>query len=148
KVFGGILARREDTHLAQLEQYDIPELDLVIVDLYPFEETVATTEEESAVIEKIDIGGISLIRTAAKNYQDVAVVPSKAEYGFMLDILQNKDGITDLADRRELARRAFKISSHYDTAIFRHFNEHQTEDASFKQSILQSESLRYGENPH
>lgn len=148
KVFGGILARREDNHLAQLEQYAIPELDLVIVDLYPFEETVATTQEESAIIEKIDIGGISLIRAAAKNYRDVAVVPSKAEYAMILDILQQKHGITDLADRKELARRAFKISSHYDTAIFNYFDEHQTEDRSFKHSILSSEPLRYGENPH
>ncbi|MCB0628750.1 MAG: bifunctional phosphoribosylaminoimidazolecarboxamide formyltransferase/IMP cyclohydrolase [Saprospiraceae bacterium] len=148
KVFGGILARREDSHLAQLEQYEIPELDLVIVDLYPFEETVANTEEESAIIEKIDIGGISLIRAAAKNYRDVAVVPSKAEYGMILEMLQTKDGVTDLADRKELARRAFKISSHYDTAIFNYFDENQTEDRAFKQSILTSQTLRYGENPH
>lgn len=148
KVFGGILARREENHLAQLGEYDIPELDLVIVDLYPFEETVAHTEEESAIIEKIDIGGISLIRAAAKNYRDVAVVPSRSEYGLMLDLLEQKDGVTDLADRKELARRAFKISSHYDTAIFNYFDEHQTEDRSFKQSILTAQSLRYGENPH
>lgn len=148
KVFGGILARREDNHREQLSTYDIPELDLVIVDLYPFEETVANTEEESAIIEKIDIGGISLIRAAAKNYRDVAVVPSKAEYDMILDLLQTKDGITDLADRKELARRAFKVSSHYDTAIFKFFNEHQTEDRSFKQSLLESQGLRYGENPH
>lgn len=148
KVFGGILARREESHLAQLGDYNIPELDLVIVDLYPFEETVANTEEESAIIEKIDIGGISLIRAAAKNYRDVAVVPSKAEYGMILDLLQTKDGITDLADRKELARRAFKISSHYDTAIFEYFDEHQTDDRSFKKSILNAQTLRYGENPH
>lgn len=148
KVFGGILARREENHLAQLGDYNIPELDLVIVDLYPFEETVANTEEESAIIEKIDIGGISLIRAAAKNYRDVAVVPSKAEYDMILDLLQTKDGITDLADRKELARRAFKISSHYDTAIFEYFDEHQTDDRSFKKSILNAQTLRYGENPH
>lgn len=148
KVFGGILARREDSHLAQLKQYEIPELDLVIVDLYPFEETVANTEEESAIIEKIDIGGISLIRAAAKNYRDVAVVPSKAEYGMILEMLQSKDGVTDLADRKELARRAFNISSHYDTAIFNYFDENQTEDRVFKQSIQRSQTLRYGENPH
>ena len=148
KVFGGILARREESHRAQLGTYDIPELDLVIVDLYPFEETVANTEEESAIIEKIDIGGISLIRAAAKNYRDVAVVPSKEEYGMILDLLQTKDGLTDLADRKELARRAFKISSHYDTAIFNYFDEHQTDDRSFKKSILSAQTLRYGENPH
>lgn len=147
KVFGGILARREESHLAQLTQYGIPEIDLVIVDLYPFEETVATTSEEAAIIEKIDIGGISLIRAAAKNFGDVVVVPSKAEYGMLLQLLQEKDGHTELADRRELARRAFLVSSHYDTAIFHYFNRGHDGEA-FQQSILQSESLRYGENPH
>lgn len=147
KVFGGILARREESHLAQLEQYEIPELDLVIVDLYPFEETVANTKDESAIIEKIDIGGISLIRAAAKNYKDVVVVPSREEYGLLLDLLQEKDGLTELSDRKELARRAFKVSSHYDTAIFQYFDE-DTEDRAFKQSIHQQKVLRYGENPH
>lgn len=147
KVFGGILARREESHLSQLEQYEIPELDLVIVDLYPFEETVASTKEESAIIEKIDIGGISLIRAAAKNYKDVVVVPSRDEYGMLLDLLKDKDGVTEIADRKELARRAFKVSSHYDTAIFQYFDE-ESEDRAFKQSIHQQEVLRYGENPH
>lgn len=147
KVFGGILARREDDHQQQLAKYDIPEIDLVIVDLYPFEETLANTSEEAEIIEKIDIGGISLIRAAAKNYRDVVVASSKADYAFLLDLLQKKKGYTDLDDRRELARRAFKISSHYDTAIFHYFNE-GTSDLTFKHSILNSSVLRYGENPH
>lgn len=147
KVFGGILARREESHLAQLEEYAIPEIDLVIVDLYPFEETVANAASESAIIEKIDIGGISLIRAAAKNYRDVVVVPSKDEYGMLLELLAEKNGETDLADRKELARRAFKVSSHYDTAIFQYFDQ-DTDDRAFKQSIHQQETLRYGENPH
>jgi phosphoribosylaminoimidazolecarboxamide formyltransferase / IMP cyclohydrolase len=146
-VFGGILAIREEAHQAQLEQYKIPEIDLVIVDLYPFEETVASTTNEAEIIEKIDIGGISLIRAAAKNFGDVAVVPSKDEYAFLLGCLQKKNGCTDLEDRRELARRGFKVSSHYDTAIFNYFNL-DSEELSFKHSIHQSEVLRYGENPH
>ncbi|MCB0597123.1 MAG: bifunctional phosphoribosylaminoimidazolecarboxamide formyltransferase/IMP cyclohydrolase, partial [Phaeodactylibacter sp.] len=147
KVFGGLLARREAGHLAQLEQYDIPEIDLVVVDLYPFEETLAGTDEEAEIIEKIDIGGIALIRGAAKNFNDVVVAPSKAEYGLLLQLLREKDGVTSLADRRELARRAFLVSSHYDTAIFHYFNAGRTGEA-FKQSISDSQALRYGENPH
>mgnify|MGYP000394778368 CR=1 FL=1 len=147
KVFGGILARREESHLAQLGQYTIPEIDLVIVDLYPFEETVANTDDEATIIEKIDIGGISLIRAAAKNYKDVAVVPSKDEYSVILELLNEKQGFTTLDDRRELARRAFKVSSNYDVAIFNYFNE-GTADLSFKYSIHRSDILRYGENPH
>ena len=147
KVFGGLLARREAGHLAQLEQYDIPEIDLAIVDLYPFEETLASTDDEAEIIEKIDIGGIALIRGAAKNFNDVAVVPSKAEYGLLLQLLQEQDGVTSLADRRELARRAFLVSSHYDTAIFHYFNGDRAGEA-FKQSIAESQPLRYGENPH
>ncbi|MBI5914701.1 MAG: bifunctional phosphoribosylaminoimidazolecarboxamide formyltransferase/IMP cyclohydrolase [Bacteroidetes bacterium] len=147
KVFGGILARREAGHRAQLSQYGIPEIDVVIVDLYPFEETVASTGDEAAIIEKIDIGGISLIRAAAKNFRDVAVVPSKGEYGMFLQLLRGKQGFTDLEDRKELARRAFKVSSNYDTAIFNYFNR-GSDELSFKHSIHQSETLRYGENPH
>ncbi|MEM9919649.1 MAG: bifunctional phosphoribosylaminoimidazolecarboxamide formyltransferase/IMP cyclohydrolase [Bacteroidota bacterium] len=147
KVFGGILARREDSHLAQLEEYDIPEIDLVIVDLYPFEETLAQTDDESTIIEKIDIGGISLIRAAAKNYRDVAVVPSKEEYAMILDLLKEKKGATELADRQELARRAFKVSSNYDVAIYGYFNR-ASDDWAFKHSIHHNQSLRYGENPH
>jgi len=147
KVFGGILARREAEHLQQLQTYDIPEIDLVIVDLYPFEQTVASTDDEAAIIEKIDIGGISLIRAAAKNYRDVAVVASKDEYPLLSQLLSEKEGFTELDDRRELARRAFKVSSNYDIAIFNYFNE-GTADLSFKYSIHRSDILRYGENPH
>ncbi len=147
KVFGGLLARREEEHLAELSEYDIPEIDVVIVDLYPFEETVAYTMEETAIIEKIDIGGISLIRAAAKNYKDVVVVPSKDEYTLFLETIQKKLGHTDLEDRKELARRAFKISSNYDTAIFRYFDK-GSDDSYFKHSIHQFSELRYGENPH
>jgi phosphoribosylaminoimidazolecarboxamide formyltransferase/IMP cyclohydrolase len=148
KVFGGILARREEAHQAQLEQYEIPEIDLVIVDLYPFEQTVASTNDEAAIIEKIDIGGISLIRAAAKNYRDVVVVPSKAEYDSLLSLLKEQDGHTSLDDRQALARRAFLISSHYDTAIYQYFNRTQEPGQAFKQSVLETQSLRYGENPH
>ena len=147
KVFGGILARREEAHRSQLEQYEIPEIDLVIVDLYPFEETVASTDDEATIIEKIDIGGISLIRAAAKNFRDVACVPSKEEYAMLLELLKEKQGFLDVADRKELARRAFKISSNYDVAIFNYFNEGAA-DLSFKYSIHRSDILRYGENPH
>jgi phosphoribosylaminoimidazolecarboxamide formyltransferase/IMP cyclohydrolase len=147
-VFGGILARREDDHLNQLKAYNLPEIDLVIVDLYPFEETLANTTDESSIIEKIDIGGISLIRAAAKNFNDVAVVASRDDYGFLLNMLQEKDGATDKSDRKALARKAFNVSSHYDVAIFNYFSKDVEEDAKFKQSIQSSEALRYGENPH
>ena len=124
KVFGGILARRDNAgDREQMAQYDIPEIDLVIVDLYPFEQTVASGAGESDIIEKIDIGGISLIRAAAKNFNDVVIVPSKAEYGVLLDILNRKGAQTDLADRRMLATRAFGVSSHYDTAIHQWFSK-------------------------
>lgn len=149
KVFGGILARREEAHLSQLTQYEIPEIDLVIVDLYPFEETVANTSDESTIIEKIDIGGISLIRAAAKNYKDVVVVASRNEYNTFLKIIQEKNGATDVEDRKELARLSFKESSNYDTAIYNYFNEgNDQQDYAFKQSIHRSTTLRYGENPH
>jgi phosphoribosylaminoimidazolecarboxamide formyltransferase / IMP cyclohydrolase len=147
KIFGGLLARREAAHLAQLEKYNIPQLDAVIVDLYPFEETVAASNDEAEIIEKIDIGGISLIRAAAKNYQDVIVVASKNEYTRFLSILQEQQGTTTLADRKELARLAFKVTSHYDTAIYSYFDR-DSEDESFKQSIHRAMPLRYGENPH
>lgn len=147
KVFGGILARREDAHLQELSKYEIPEIDLVIVDLYPFQQTVATTNDESAIIEKIDIGGISLIRAAAKNYNDVAIVPSKAEYGLFLEQYMAGQGELSQDQRHELARRAFMVSSDYDTAIFNYFNSGNSEPC-FKHSIHEATPLRYGENPH
>ncbi len=123
KVFGGILARRDnDGDRAQMAQYEIPEIDLVVVDLYPFEQTVASGASEADIIEKIDIGGISLIRAGAKNFNDVVIVPSKAEYGVLLDILNEQGAETTLAQRRMLAARAFGVSSHYDTAIRDWFN--------------------------
>jgi len=147
KVFGGILSRRElDGDIAQLEEYEIPEIDLVIVDLYPFEDTVTSGADHQAIIEKIDIGGISLIRAAAKNHKDVVIVPSKNEYKYLLDLLNEKNGATSMEDRKELATAAFNVSSHYDTQIHKWFSDDS--DASFKQSIMQSQTLRYGENPH
>lgn len=147
KVFGGILARRAEEHQAQLEQYDIPELDLVIVDLYPFEDTVKSTDDEATIIEKIDIGGISLIRAAAKNYNDVVVIPSKENYSDFLKLLEEKNGETSKADRKKFALDAFRISSHYDTAIFEYFLNNE-DTPSFKKSFLSGKTLRYGENPH
>lgn len=147
KVFGGILARREAGHLAELEQYEIPEIDLVIVDLYPFEATVAQTTDEAAIIEKIDIGGIALIRAAAKNHHDVAIVADKSSYPVLLDVLREKNGHTELEDRQMLARQAFAVSSHYDTAIYRWFDR-KGGGGAFKQSVLGARHLRYGENPH
>lgn len=118
KVFGGILARRDNEgDLKQMQQYDIPAIDLVIVDLYPFEQTVASGASEADIIEKIDIGGISLIRAGAKNFKDVVIVPSKAEYSVLLNLLNKKGAFTDIEDRKLLAERAFGVSSHYDTAI-------------------------------
>ncbi len=146
-VFGGILARREPDHLAQLEQYNIPEIDCVIVDLYPFEETVAVSNDPAEIIEKIDIGGVSLIRAAAKNWKDVVVVGSKDEYKMFFDLLNDQNGEFSAYNRRELARRAFKATSNYDIAIYGWFNEGTT-DISFKYSIHRSDILRYGENPH
>jgi phosphoribosylaminoimidazolecarboxamide formyltransferase/IMP cyclohydrolase len=118
KVFGGILARRDNEgDQAQMKEYDIPEIDLVIVDLYPFEQTVASGADEEDIIEKIDIGGISLIRAGAKNFNDVVIVPSKTEYGMLLDILKKNGAQTTLEERKMFAARAFGVSSHYDTAI-------------------------------
>ena len=147
KVFGGILSRRGlASDVAQLEEFEIPEIDLVIVDLYPFEDTVASGAEEQDIIEKIDIGGISLIRAAAKNYKDVLIVSSRDQYDYTLKLLNEKDGSSDLEDRKYLAKSAFNVSSHYDTAIFNWFNN--DEEKFFKQSVMESRSLRYGENPH
>ncbi|MDO4194709.1 MAG: IMP cyclohydrolase [Prevotellaceae bacterium] len=118
KIFGGILGRRAlESDQQQMAQYEIPEIDLVIVDLYPFEQTVASGASEADIIEKIDIGGISLIRAGAKNFNDVVIVPSKAEYGMLLDIVNAQGAATTLEQRREFATRAFGVSSHYDTAI-------------------------------
>jgi phosphoribosylaminoimidazolecarboxamide formyltransferase/IMP cyclohydrolase len=118
KVFGGILGRRElESDQQQMKQYEIPAIDLVIVDLYPFEDTVASGASAEDIIEKIDIGGISLIRAAAKNFRDVIIVPSKAEYKPLLDLLQKKGAQSEIEDRKWFATRAFGVSSHYDTAI-------------------------------
>jgi phosphoribosylaminoimidazolecarboxamide formyltransferase/IMP cyclohydrolase len=148
KVFGGILARRDNPKdIEQLSEYNIPEIDLVIVDLYPFEDTVASGAEEQAIIEKIDIGGISLIRAAAKNFKDTLIVPSKDQYQSLIEMLETKNGETSIADRKRFALDAFKVSSHYDTAIFNYFNTDFNLPV-FKQSFTQANELRYGENPH
>ena len=146
QVFGGILCRRElDSDKKQIQKYNIPEFDLVIVDLYPFEKTVSSKTSEQNIIEKIDIGGISLIRAAAKNYKDVLIVSEMSQYEELLSLLENGNGSTDLKTRKNFAGKAFNISSHYDTAIFNYFNE---DEICFKQSIRNSKPLRYGENPH
>ena len=147
KVFGGILTRRDhEGDQEQISEYHIPELDLVIVDLYPFEATVASGADHQDIIEKIDIGGISLIRAAAKNYKDVVIIPSKEQYSPFLDIISSTNDGTNLEERKRFARDAFQVSSHYDTHIFDYFN--QGEADVFKQSIPESKVLRYGENPH
>lgn len=149
KVFGGILAMRTDDHLSQIQEYNIPEIDLVIVDLYPFEQTVAEGKSHEEIIEKIDIGGISLIRAAAKNYNDVTVVASKDQYSYLYDVLNEAEGATDIDFRRKMALHAFNVSSHYDTAIFHYLNFGQdTALNNFKKSFSQKSTLRYGENPH
>lgn len=124
KIFGGILGRRENEgDKEQMGQYEIPEIDLVIVDLYPFEDTVASGASDADIIEKIDIGGISLIRAGAKNFKDVVIVPGKAEYGMLLELLNKKGAETDIEDRKKFAERAFGVSSHYDTAIHDWFSK-------------------------
>lgn len=148
KVFGGILNRRnlaEDQ--AQMAEFDIPQIDIVIVDLYPFEKTVASGGTPQEIIEKIDIGGISLIRAAAKNFQDVLCVADRADYPAVLEVLQKNNGGTTLAERQFFAAKAFNTSSHYDSAIFNYFNQSAGIDA-LKLSVQQSMPLRYGENPH
>lgn len=147
KVFGGILNRRDNVEdQQQIAEYEIPSIDLVIVDLYPFEETVTSGANEATTIEKIDIGGISLIRAAAKNFNDVVILSSKNQYAELLSILNEKNGATDLNDRKHFAKEAFNTSSHYDSAIFNYFDNNQ--NTYLKQSIQQSQTLRYGENPH
>jgi phosphoribosylaminoimidazolecarboxamide formyltransferase / IMP cyclohydrolase len=148
KVFGGILNRRDlPEDVAQIEEFEIPEIDLVIVDLYPFEATVASGAAHDAIIEKIDIGGISLIRAAAKNYTDVVIIPSKAQYARFEEILSSRGTTTTLEERIAFARDAFNVSSHYDSHIFNYFNREEGLSV-FKQSEQHSTSLRYGENPH
>lgn len=144
----GFLARRDnDSDKKQLEEYQIPEIDLVIVDLYPFEDTLASGAEEQDIIEKIDIGGISLIRATAKNFKDTLIVPSKNQYRDLLELLEAKNGETSVDDRKEFALEAFNVSSHYDTAIFNYFNIDYQKPV-FKQSHCSGNELRYGENPH
>lgn len=148
KVFGGILNRRGLAgDQEQIAEYEIPEIDLVIVDLYPFEETVKAGGTDTEIIEKIDIGGISLIRAAAKNFNDVVIIASKDDYGTLLDELQAQEGATTLAQRKSYAKKAFHTSSHYDTAIFNYFNTEEPLNV-FKQSVKEAQTLRYGENPH
>ncbi|RYF88178.1 MAG: bifunctional phosphoribosylaminoimidazolecarboxamide formyltransferase/IMP cyclohydrolase, partial [Chitinophagaceae bacterium] len=144
-VFGGILGKRnDDTHLAEMKQYNIPEMDLVIVDLYPFEETVASTDDENLIIEKIDIGGPSMIRAAAKNHRDVVVVAAKNDYQLLVDILEAQAGETSLEQRRTFAIKAFDVCTAYDTAISSYFNNISIQTPFNKEK----KALRYGENPH
>jgi phosphoribosylaminoimidazolecarboxamide formyltransferase/IMP cyclohydrolase len=148
KVFGGILNRQDhDGDVAQMEEFEIPQLDIVIVDLYPFEKTVASGAPEQDIIEKIDIGGISLIRAAAKNYKDVLCVSSMEDYSDFLDVISNGNGNTTIEDRKRFASKAFNVSSHYDTAIFNYFNQSHDETV-LKISEQKGQVLRYGENPH
>ncbi|MEE4196411.1 MAG: bifunctional phosphoribosylaminoimidazolecarboxamide formyltransferase/IMP cyclohydrolase [Bacteroidales bacterium] len=148
RIFGGILSRRDHPEDKKaLDTFGIPTIDLVIVDLYPFEQTVASGASEEDVVEKIDIGGIALIRAAAKNFKDTLIIPSRKQYLHLLKILEEKQGKTSLHERKEFALQAFNISSNYDTAIFNYFNRDFGLPA-FKQSILSYSELRYGENPH
>jgi len=148
KVFGGILARRNNPDdIKHLSQYEIPEFDLVIVDLYPFEETLKSTIIEQEIIEKIDIGGISLIRAAAKNYNDVVIVANRKQYTNLLELLEAQNGETTIEQRRKFAAEAFNTSSHYDTAIFNFFNSGNLLQ-TLKISETESQTMRYGENPH
>jgi len=146
KVFGGILNRQDhEGDVAQMIEYNIPQIDLVIVDLYPFEKTVASGASEADIIEKIDIGGISLIRAAAKNFKDTVIVASVNQYATFLNMIIEGNGCTTLTQRRYLATKAFHTSSHYDSAIFNYFN---TEEDTLKISVDEAQILRYGENPH
>jgi phosphoribosylaminoimidazolecarboxamide formyltransferase/IMP cyclohydrolase len=147
KIFGGILNRRDNLEdAAQLKTFEIPEIDLVVVDLYPFEATVNSGASHDEIIEKIDIGGISLIRAAAKNYNDVVIISMQSQYENLVQILQNQEGCTTTIQRKDFAGAAFHVSSHYDTLIHNYFCEQHSQ--YFKQSIVQSNELRYGENPH
>jgi len=147
-IFGGILNRRDNSSdQKEKTQHNIPDIDLVIVDLYPFEETVAANASEQDTIEKIDIGGISLIRAAAKNFNDVIIVSSRNDYSDLLQLLETEKGFSQLSDRKHFAAKAFATSSHYDAAIFNYFNQSE-HVPQFKQSLQQAQVLRYGENPH
>lgn len=146
-VFGGILGKRDDAqHVQEMKQYNIPEIDLVIVDLYPFEETVASTTDEKSIIEKIDIGGPSMIRGAAKNFKDVVVIAAKKDYAALEQLLKNQKGETSLEQRKSFAAKAFEVVAHYDVAIAKYFNP--AESLYFLESIPNSKAMRYGENPH
>ncbi|MBQ4912926.1 bifunctional phosphoribosylaminoimidazolecarboxamide formyltransferase/IMP cyclohydrolase [Maribacter sp. MMG018] len=148
KVFGGILNRQDnESDMAQLAEFEIPQIDIVIVDLYPFEKTVASGASEQDIIEKIDIGGISLIRAAAKNFKDVLCVSSMEDYAEVLEIISNGNGATTLEERKRFAAKSFNVSSHYDTAIFNYFNQDH-DLAALKISETNGKVLRYGENPH
>ena len=148
KIFGGILNRQDnETDVLQMREFEIPQIDVVIVDLYPFEKTVASGASDADIIEKIDIGGISLIRAAAKNFKDTVIVPSVNEYSLFLDIISSQNGETTLEQRKIFAAKAFNVSSHYDSAIFNYFNRNH-EEAVLKISETQGNVLRYGENPH
>ncbi len=147
KIFGGILYRRDNSEdLTEADKYEIPPIDLVIVDLYPFEATVKSGADEKDIIEKIDIGGITLIRAAAKNFEDVVIVSAREQYAELQRLLEGKGGETSLKDRKNFAAFAFGITSHYDTAIYNYFSGENPK--SFRQSILHGQELRYGENPH
>ncbi|WP_459212675.1 bifunctional phosphoribosylaminoimidazolecarboxamide formyltransferase/IMP cyclohydrolase [Aquimarina rhabdastrellae] len=148
KVFGGILNRQNnDSDIAELETYEIPQIDIVIVDLYPFEKTVASGADAQDIIEKVDIGGISLIRAAAKNFADVTCVSSVEDYEEFLQVITNGKGAITIEERKRFATKAFKVSSHYDTAIFNYFNS-DNEEKAYKASFTEGKVLRYGENPH
>jgi phosphoribosylaminoimidazolecarboxamide formyltransferase/IMP cyclohydrolase len=148
KVFGGILNRQDnESDVQQMQEFNIPQIDLVIVDLYPFEKTMASGASDEDIIEKIDIGGISLIRAAAKNFKDTAIVASVDEYGLLLDLIESQNGATSLENRKSMATKAFNVTSHYDSAIFNYFNKNEAETV-LKISENNGQVLRYGENPH
>lgn len=151
-VFGGILGKRDDaTHVQEMQQYHIPEIDLVIVDLYPFEETVAATSEEKLIIEKIDIGGPSMIRGAAKNFKDVVVIAAKKDYAALENLLRGQKGETTIEQRKSFAAKAFEIVANYDVAIAKYFNQAEgntSEALYFLESVANPKPMRYGENPH
>lgn len=153
-VFGGILGKRSDeTHLQEMKDYKIPEIDLVIVDLYPFEETVAATKDENSIIEKIDIGGPSMIRGAAKNFSDVVVIASKSDYSLIEKLLVEQNGSTTIEQRKMFAAKAFSVVAHYDVAISKYFNSEEPVSSNeqsnhFLESIPGGKTMRYGENPH